>query len=152
MSFPLDHHLGPVLFVRQQAPKTRYRGPRQQAVKVADVLVVNVFLLAHNSCSTCDHIWPASVKLFRKQFRLVSDMVTQVPKLITPACLRQKGAIFFFNQTHADVLRTRWQGGLAQPKMLAHDLQELQCADVLASLSPLVRRNLDKWLACTNLC
>ena len=147
LSFPLDHHLGPVLFVRLRSPKTRYRGPRQQAVKIADALVVNFLLRARGLCSTCDLIWPASVNLFRKRFRLVSDMVTQVPRLITPACLRPGGATFFFSQTHDDVLRTLWHGRWVQPKMLAHYLQELQSTDVLASLSPLVRRNLDTWMS-----
>ena len=142
---PAEHMLGEKLFVRIGAPKTRFRGARQQSAKIVERNVIGYVLKSRALCHRCDSIWPASSHLFLKRFRLLVQRTTGVHNLITPSCLRAGGATHHFVSHGDDVLRTLWQGRWAHPKMLAHYLQELQAADVMRRIPSKQADKIYRW-------
>ena len=129
-----EHFMGHFILVRVLEPKSRWKGARQQYVRVDHPLVVQALQVLLGRLSMQDLIWPWSPGRFALRLKRLSQAVTGNPTGVLPSSLRTGGATWLFQSTGEDLPRLLWRGRWRDARVLASYIQEVTAAMLAARL------------------
>ena len=144
-TWPSQHGLGRAVFLHVQEPKTRFRGPRNQHVKIDAGCALRLLEHLRPKQGSSELLWPGSSRLFLKRFRLLVAKVAGSERLIFPSSLRPGGATYLFQMTGESVSAVLWRGRWSQIRTLGHYIQELQCINVMGQMPEELQEKAQEW-------
>ena len=129
-----EHHMGPFLLVRVKQPKSRWRGAKQQYVRLDEPRVVVGLTKLLSRLPVQALIWPMSPSRFATRLKRLSQVVVGNSFGVLPSSLRTGGATWFFQASEEHLQRLLWRGRWRDARVLGSYIQEVTAAMLNARL------------------
>ena len=120
-----EHLLGPFLLLRVREPTTRWRGGKQQNVRIDLEVVVDAFSTFLRRLPAHRLVWPMSPSRFARRLQHLSRAAMGNSISVLPSLLRTGGATCFFQSSGEALERLRWKGRWRDGRILSNYIQEL---------------------------
>ena len=130
-----EHHMGPFLLVRVLEPKSRWRGAKQQYVRIDEASVVTGLNKLLARLRPDELIWQMSPARFATRLRRIALIAVGRGCSVLPSSLRTGGATWFFQSSQEDLPRLLWKGRWRDARVLGSYIQEITAAILNARLS-----------------